>query len=97
MDTPHVYEIRIEGHLADRWSDWFDGLTIQNETTGETRLTGLLCDQAALYGVLSKIHNLNLVLVSVRRSVDLAIQNGQVQKESSRYRNRRVRTTQSLG
>ena len=80
MDTPHVYEILIEGHLSGQWSDWFDGLTIQNEPTGKTRLTGLLSDQAALYGVLSKIHNLNLVLVSVRRIVDPAIQNGQVQK-----------------
>ena len=67
MDTAHVYEIRIEGHLGDRWSDWFDGLTICNESNGETLLTGLLTDQAALYGVLSKIHNLNLVLISVLR------------------------------
>jgi hypothetical protein len=69
MDTPHVYEIRIEGHLADRWSDWFEGLSICNNPNGETSLTGLLPDQAALYGVLSKIHNLNLVLISVLRLV----------------------------
>lgn len=67
MDTPHVYEIRIEGHLTDRWSDWFDGLAICSDPNGETSLTGLLTDQAALYGVLSKIHNLNLVLISVLR------------------------------
>jgi hypothetical protein len=67
MDTPHVYEIVIEGHLSSQWSDWFDGLTIQNEPTGETRLTGLVADQAALYGVLTKIHDLNLVLLSVIR------------------------------
>ena len=67
MDAPHVYEIRIEGHLADRWSAWFDGLMICNEPNGETSLTGLLTDQAALYGVLSKLHNLNLVLISVLR------------------------------
>ena len=67
MDTPHVYEIRIEGHLANRWSDWFDGLAIWSDPNGETSLTGLLTDQAALYGVLSKIHNLNLVLISVLR------------------------------
>ena len=67
MDAPHVYEILVEGHLSDRWSDWFYGLTIHNELNGETRLTGLLSDQAALYGVLIKIHDLNLVLVSVFR------------------------------
>ena len=67
MDTPFVYEIRVEGHLSDRWSAWFDELTIQTEPNGDTRLTGLLADQAVLYGVLAKIHNLNLGLVSVVR------------------------------
>lgn len=67
MDTPLVYEIRVEGHLSDRWSTWFDGLTIQTEPNGDTKLTGRLSDQAALYGVLAKIHNLNLVLISVTR------------------------------
>ena len=67
MDTPRVYEIRVEGHLGDQWSNWFDGLAIRNDPNGETRLTGLLSDQTALYGVLAKIHNLNLVLVSVVR------------------------------
>ena len=67
IDIPRVYEIRVEGHLGDRWSEWFDGLTIRNDPNGETRLTGLISDQTALYGVLSKIHNLNLVLVSLVR------------------------------
>lgn len=67
MDTPFDYKIRVEGHLSDRWSTWFDGLTIQIEPNGDTKLTGLLSDQAALYGVLAKIHNLNLVLISVAR------------------------------
>lgn len=67
MDSPFVYEIRVEGHLSDRWSTWFNGLTIQMEPNGDTKLTGLLADQAALYGVLAKIHNLNLVLISVTR------------------------------
>lgn len=67
MDTPFVYEIRVEGHLSDHWSTWFDGLTIQIEPNGDTKLTGLLSDQAALYGVLAKIHNLNLVLILVAR------------------------------
>jgi hypothetical protein len=67
MDAPFVYEIRVEGHLPDRWSAWIDDLAVQIELNGETRLTGLLSDQAALYGVLAKIHNLNLLLVSVVR------------------------------
>jgi hypothetical protein len=68
MDTSSVYEIRVEGRLGDRWSDWFDGLAIRNDPNGETILTGPVTDQAALYGVLTKIHNLNLILVSVHRS-----------------------------
>jgi hypothetical protein len=67
MDTPRIYEIRVEGHLADCWSDWFEGLAVRTVPNGETILVGLLDDQAALYGVLTKIHNLNLVLVSVSR------------------------------
>ena len=67
MDITLVYEIRVEGHLADRWSDWFNGLAIHNDPNGETRLTGLISDQAALFGVLTKIHDLNLILISVRR------------------------------
>jgi hypothetical protein len=67
MDTPDVYEIRVEGHLSDHWSAWFDGLVIENEPSGETRLFGPFSDQAALHGVLTKIRNLNLVLVSVVR------------------------------
>ena len=67
MDKPYIYEIRVEGHLADGWSNWFEGLAIRNETDAETALTGVITDQAALSGVLTKIHNLNLILVSVKR------------------------------
>ena len=67
MDKPIVYEIRVEGHLTERWSDWFDGLTTHNETDGETILSGSFVDQAALFGTLTKIHSLNLMLVSVNR------------------------------
>ncbi len=67
MDEPRIYEIRVEGHLADGWSNWFEGLAIRNETNAETALTGVVADQAALFGVLTKIHNLNLILVSVKR------------------------------
>ncbi len=67
MDQPFVYEIRIENDLPDRWSRWFEGLAIRNEPGVETTLTGLLTDQAALFGVLAKIHDLNLTLISVNR------------------------------
>jgi hypothetical protein len=71
MDAPHIYEIQVEGHLTDRWSDWFEGLTIHNEANGDTLLTGLLSDQAALYGVLTRIHDLNMILISVHRLSDI--------------------------
>jgi hypothetical protein len=67
MDKSFIYEIRIEGCLTDRWSDWFDGLAIRSEPNGETILVGLICDQAALFGMLNKIHALNLSLISVIR------------------------------
>jgi len=68
MDEPHIYEICIEDHLSKSWYDWFDGLTIRNESSGETILSGPFVDQAALFGTLTKIHSLNLTLVSVNRS-----------------------------
>jgi hypothetical protein len=68
MDKSYIYEIRVEGHLGGRWSDWFQGLAIRDDPHGETRLSGPLPDQAALLGVLNKIHALNLSLVSVTRS-----------------------------
>jgi hypothetical protein len=67
MDEPYTYEIRVAGHLADRWSDWFEGLAVRNDSNGETVLSGLLVDQAALFGVLARIHDLNLTLISVQR------------------------------
>jgi len=68
MDTSRFYEIRVEGHLGDRWSAWFDGLVIRNDSNGETILSGSLADQAALFGVLTKVHDLNLILISVSRT-----------------------------
>lgn len=62
-----IYEIRVEGHLDPCWSDWLEGLTIACLENGETLLTGSLPDQAALHGVLAKIRDLNLVLVSFTR------------------------------
>ncbi|GCE29785.1 hypothetical protein KDA_52690 [Dictyobacter alpinus] len=64
---PERYEIRIQGHLDDKWADWFDGLTIRREDNGETLLTGPVVDQAALHGVLRKVRDLGLPLLSVSR------------------------------
>ncbi|RPI30090.1 MAG: hypothetical protein EHM70_14725 [Chloroflexota bacterium] len=68
MDKSYEYEIHVEGYLSDQWSDWFEGLAIQHDPNDETILIGSLSDQAALYGVLNKIHALNLTLISVLRS-----------------------------
>jgi hypothetical protein len=83
MDTPRIYEIHVEGHLEDLWSNWFDGLAIRNDPNGETTLTGLLVDQSALFGVLSKIHDLNLVLISIlgHRQNELPISNQPVTQQ----------------
>ena len=64
-DKPGLYEIRIKGHLDNRWADWFDGLTITLEDNGDTRLTGPVIDQAALHGLLRKVRDLGMPLVSV--------------------------------
>ena len=70
MNGGCVYEIHVKGHIPDRWSEWFDGLAIRCLEEEETILTGALSDQAALMGVLSKIHSLNLMLVSIRQVPD---------------------------
>lgn len=64
---PDLYEIRIKGHLAPRWAEWFAGLAITHTASGETILIGPIEDQAALHGVLAKIRDLNLVLIAVNR------------------------------
>ena len=61
------YEIRVQGRLAARWADWVDGLTLTRERDGTTTLTGPLVDQGALHGLLSRIRDLGLPLVSMRR------------------------------
>jgi hypothetical protein len=62
---PMVYQIRIKGHLAHQWTDWFEGLTITLEEDGDTLLTGPVIDQAALHGVLKKVRDLGMPLISV--------------------------------
>ena len=62
---PAVYQIRIKGHLGSQWTDWFEGLSITLEEDGDTLLTGPVIDQAALHGLLKKVRDLGLPLVSV--------------------------------
>ncbi len=62
---PVIYQIRITGHLDSQWTGWFEGLTITPEANGDTLLTGPVIDQAALHGLLKKVRDLGLPLVSV--------------------------------
>ncbi|ABW31016.1 conserved hypothetical protein [Acaryochloris marina MBIC11017] len=64
---PDLYEIRIKGHLNDRWTPWFEGLTIILEDDGNTLLTGPVVDQAALHGLLKKVRDLGVPLISLIR------------------------------
>ena len=64
---PMVYRIRIKGHLSRQWTNWFGGLTITLQGNGDTLLTGPVVDQAALYGLLSKVRDLGMPLLSVIR------------------------------
>jgi hypothetical protein len=64
-NQPTVYQIRIKGHLGPQWADWFEGLTITLKDNGDTLLTGPVVDQAALHGLLKKVRDLGMPLVSV--------------------------------
>lgn len=66
-DESEVHEIRVQGHLDDRWADWVEGLTFTHEVDGTTTLTGPLPDQAALHGVLNRMRDLGVTVLSVRR------------------------------
>jgi hypothetical protein len=65
MSNEPVYQIRIKGHLSSQWTDWFEDMTITLEDNGDTLLTGSVIDQAALYGLLKKIRDLGMPLISV--------------------------------
>ena len=64
---PGHYVIRVKGHLAPRWAKWFEGLTMTHTASGDTILSGPIADQAALHGVLDKVRDMNVVLISVNR------------------------------
>ena len=67
FDKPGIYRIKVKGNLDQRWSDWFDGFTITPQARDETLLAGPVADQAALHGLLSKIRDLGLPLLLVKR------------------------------
>lgn len=60
-----VYEIRVRGHLSDQWRDWFDEMTIERAADGTSRVYGAIADQAALYGLLRRVRDGGLPLISV--------------------------------
>jgi hypothetical protein len=66
-DQPGWYEITIQGRLDERWDTWFDGMTLSADPVGTTLLRGYVVDQAALHGLLARLRDLGLPLVSVRR------------------------------
>ena len=66
-DRPMIYQIRIEGHLGPRWTAWFGGMTITLEESGDTLLTGAVVDQAALHGLLKRVRDLGMPLISAIR------------------------------
>jgi cell division FtsZ-interacting protein ZapD len=63
-----IYELRVKGHLDDRWSDWLGDLAMQRQEDGTTMLVGPVVDQAALHGVINRIRDLGLPLLSVKRT-----------------------------
>lgn len=66
-DRPALYQIVLQGHLSSQWSDWFAGFTLTPDERGYTTLVGLVTDQAALHGVLKRIRDLGIPLMSVNR------------------------------
>jgi hypothetical protein len=65
--TPGQYEIRLKGHLEPRWAAWFDGMSLTHASDGTTIIHGPVADQAALHGLLRKVRDLGLPLLSVNR------------------------------
>ena len=67
MQQEEIYQIRVKGHLAEHWAEWFDGLSLRNEANGEATLHGPVADQAALHALLVKIRDLHLPVLAVNR------------------------------
>ncbi len=67
MQQEEIYQIRVKGHLAEHWAEWFDDLSLRNEANGEATLRGPIADQAALHGVLVKLRDLHLPVLAVNR------------------------------
>ena len=67
LSEPLVYQIRLKGQLGSEWVDWFEGLTVTLDEDGDTLLTGPVIDQAALHGLLKKVRDLGMPLISVNR------------------------------
>jgi hypothetical protein len=65
---PPMYEIRVKGHLDQRWTAWFDGLTVTTQSDGTTALAGPIVDQAALHGLLQRLRDIGLPLISVTQT-----------------------------
>ena len=76
---PTYYQIRVKGHLESHWSAWFDNLTICNQANGEAVLHGPLTDQAALHGVLMKVRDLGLPLLTVTTGPTNESENGELE------------------
>ncbi len=73
IDKPCWYQFKVRGHLDESWSEWFEGLVITPGDDDTTELNGIVADQAALYGLLIKMRDLNLTLVAISREGDLAV------------------------
>lgn len=67
FDKPAHYKIRVRGSLENKWSEWFNGFSITQQTNAETVLIGMVADQAALHGLLAKVRDLGLPLLEVKR------------------------------
>ena len=69
---PTIYEIRVEGHLHPRWSEWLEGMSIVPLPNGDTLITGPVADQAALHGLLNRIRDMNLTLIRMEKKQELS-------------------------
>jgi hypothetical protein len=85
------YEIRIKGHLDSRWGAWFDGLSLQNDSDGTTVIAGLIADQAALHGLLQRVRDIGLPLVSVTSVIPDAVPPSSPADPTTQYKSTNTR------